>query len=336
MSQGNNKDTGALILSLLITLGLIGGGLWFFGRQFFSRNEQSSVNQSPIGQSAGQSGEQLGGQSTTPPNPDLSLSQIETSQPNPQVLTIDGSVTLVALIKQFQIAYSQVNPAIPTTYGVPDGKPNGSNQGIQNLLKNEVVMAVSSRPIGGSELQAGLQAVPFARDAIAIVVGINNPFQGSLTLAQIKQIYQGQITNWSQVGGSDLPIKVINRPPASGTGSFFKDVVLLGEAFAPDSPNFVTLPRDETTPMLQALENNGIGYTTVAQAVNQQTVRLISIEGVSPADETAIKAGSYPLSRVVYLVVPQKTSQAVKQFIDLVLSAQGQQTVQRVGFLPLK
>lgn len=88
--------------------------------------------------------------------------------------------------------------------------------------------------------------------------------------------------------------------------------------------------------MLKALENNGIGYTTVAQAVNQQTVRLISIEEVSPTDEAAIKAGSYPLSRVVYLVVRQKTSPAVKQFVDLVLSAQGQQTVQRVGFLPLK
>ena len=332
MSQGNNKDTGALIFSLLITLGLIGGGLWFFGRQFFSGKGQSSVNQSPVGQSA----EQGAGQSGTSPNPNISPSQIDTSQPNPQVLTIDGSVTLVALIKQFQLAYSQVNPALPTTYGVPDGKPNGSNQGIQNLLKSEVVMAVSSRPISGSELQAGLQAVPFARDAIAVVVGINNPFQGSLTLAQLKQIYQGQITNWSQVGGSNLPIKVINRPTSSGTGSFFKDAVLLGEAFAPDSSSFITLPRDETTPMLKALENNGIGYTTAAQAVNQQTVRVISIEGVSPTDAAAIKAGTYPLSRVVYLVVTQKTSPAVKQFIDLVLSDQGQQTVQRVGFLPLK
>ena len=234
MSQGNNKDTGALIVSLLVTLGLIGGGLWFFGRQFFSGKEGSTVAQSPVGQS--------GRQSVTPPNPDLSRSQIDTSQADPQVLTLDGSVTLVALIKQFQLAYSQINPALPTTYGVPDGKPNGSNQGIQNLLKNEVVVAVSSRPISGSELQAGLQAVPFARDAIAIVVGTNNPFQGSLTLAQLKQIYQGQITNWSQVGGSNLPIKVINRPTSSGTGSFFKDVVLLGEAFAPESPNFMTLP----------------------------------------------------------------------------------------------
>lgn len=324
MSQGNNKDTGTLIFSLLITLGLIGGGLWFFGRQFFSGTEQSN------------SGQFNSEQSIALPNSNINSSQLNTSQADPQVLAIDGSVTLVALIKQFQLAYSRINPALPTTYGVPDGQPNGSNQGIQNLLKGDVVMAVSSRPISGSELQAGLQAIPFGRDAIALIVGIDNPFQGSLTLAQLKQIYQGEITNWSQVGGSNLPIKVINRPPASGTGSFFKEAVLLGEAFAPDSANFVTLPRDETTPMLKALGDNGIGYTTVAQAVNQQTVRLIPIEGISPTNETAIKEGRYPLSRVVYLVMPQKTSPAVKQFVDLVLSAQGQQTVQRLGFLPLE
>jgi phosphate transport system substrate-binding protein len=323
MSQGNSKDTGALILSLLLTLALIGGGVWFFGRQFLA------------GLGGGQSGSNPLGQAAPPASPNEVSARLNTSEADPAILTLDGSVTLVALIKQFQLAYAQVNPALPSTYGVPDGRPNGSNQGIQNLINGDVVMAVSSRPITGSELQAGLQAVPIARDAIAIVVGIDNPFQGSLTLDQLKQIYQGQITNWSQLGGNNIPIKVINRATTSGTGSFFKDAVLLGENFAPDSQNFVTLPRDETTPMLQALGNNGIGYTTVAQAINQKTVRLIPIQNVSPADVASVRDGRYPLSRVVYLVVRQKTSPAVKQFIDLVLSDQGQQTVDRLGFLRL-
>jgi phosphate transport system substrate-binding protein len=327
MSQGNNKDTLPLIFSLILTLGLIGGGIWFFGRQFLPGAQSSAPSSNPSATGSEQT--------SAPPNP-AQVTQLDTSEADPSVLTLDGSVTLVALIKQFQLAYSQLNPALPTTYGVPDGKPNGSNQGIENLIKGEVVMAVSSRPISGSELQAGLRAIPIARDAIAIVIGINNPFQGSLTLDQLKQIYTGQITNWSQVGGDNIPIKAINRATSSGTGSFFKDAVLLGENFAPDGNNFITLPRDETTPMLQALGNNGIGYTTVSQAVNQQTVRLIPIEGVSPSDAAAVKAGKYSLSRVVYLVVRQKTSPAVKQFIDLVLSEQGQQTVQRLGFSPLK
>jgi phosphate transport system substrate-binding protein len=73
----------------------------------------------------------------------------------------------------------------------------------------------------------------------------------------------------------------------------------------------------------------------VAQAINQKTVRLIPIQNVSPADVASVRDGRYPLSRVVYLVVRKKTSPAVKQFIDLVLSDQGQQTAERLGFLPL-
>jgi phosphate transport system substrate-binding protein len=323
MSQGNSKDTGALFLSLLITLGLIGGGLWYFGRQFIPG----------LGQSVGSQGS--GGQSI-PVNSETGTAQLKTTEANPQVLAIDGSVSLVALIKQFQVAFSQVNPAIPTTYGIPDGQPNGTNKGLENLLNGSVVMAASSRPLQGTEVQAGLQAVPIARDAIAVVVGVNNSFQGSLTLDQLKQIYQGKIINWSQVGGGDAPIKVINRAAASGTGSFFKDVVLLGENFAPDGRDFITLSRDETTPMLRLLGDNGIGYTTVTQAVDQKTIRVLAIDGIQPTDQAAVKDGKYPLSRVLYLVARQPTSPAVKQFIDLALSPQGQQTIQRVGFSPLK
>jgi phosphate transport system substrate-binding protein len=58
----------------------------------------------------------------------------------------------------------------------------------------------------------------------------------------------------------------------------------LGGIFAPDGPNFTTLPRDETTPMLRALGNNGIGYSTVQQVANQQTVRIVPIDGMSPTD----------------------------------------------------
>jgi phosphate transport system substrate-binding protein len=329
MSQGKSKDTGALIAALLITLGLIGGGVWFFGKQI-SGSQLLSGAQNPSRQPEN-------GSASPDQNPIATTApQLDTSQPNPQVLTIDGSVSLVALLKQFQLAYAQVNPNLATTYGLPDGRPNGTNQGIQNLIEKKVAIAVSSRPLNSRERQANLQAVPIARDAIAIVVGSDNPFQGSLTLDQLKQIYQGKITNWSQVGGPNLSIKVINRAASSGTESFFRDVVLLGEAFAPDSDNFVTLPRDETTPMLQALQNNGIGYATVAQVANQKTVRLVAIADVDPTDQAAIKAGKYPLSRIVYLVMPQQTSPAVQEFVDLALSQQGQDLIQRVGFSPLK
>ncbi|MFM7423741.1 MAG: phosphate ABC transporter substrate-binding protein [Elainella sp.] len=341
MTSGKN-DLPALLLTLLITLGLLCGGLWYIGSRLFGR----PTGQPPVAQTSDQASPANPAASPTAPitasptaispaagNPAANLN---TSLPNPSVLGIDGSVTLVALVKQLQTAYLQINPSLPTTYGVPDGKPNGTNSGIQNLLNGQVALAVSSRPLKPEELQAGLQAVPIARDALAVAVGVENPYQGGLTLDQLKQIFQGKITNWSQVGGPDLPIRVINRAADSGTRTFFQDVVLLGEAFAPDGGNITTAERDETTPLLRALGRDSITYSSVTQTENQQTVRTLLIDGLAPTDQTAVKTGTYPISRVTYLVVPQQTSLAVKQFIDLTLSPVGQQIVQRLGFTPIQ
>lgn len=345
MASGKN-DLPALLLTLLLTLGLIGGGLWFFGRRLFSGVNQSSQPQ-PTVQGQSPQGQSPQGQSPASPQPNSPNPAVQTdpiasnlnldaSQANPDVLTIDGSVTLVALIKQLQVAYLQANPNLPTTYGIPDGRPNGTNAGIQNLIDGRTSLAVSSRPLKPEELQAGLIGIPIARDALTVAVGVDNPFQGGLTLDQLKQIFQGRITNWSEVGGPDLPIRVLNRSPDSGTYTFFQDVVLLGEPFAPDGPNVTTAQQDETTPLLRALGQDGITYSTVTQVVNQQTVRVVPIDGISPTDQNAVRTGTYPISRVTYLVVPQQTSPAAKQFIEVALSPQGQQIVQRLGFTPLQ
>jgi phosphate transport system substrate-binding protein len=269
-------------------------------------------------------------------NPVQTASNLDTSVPNPAVISMDGSVTMVKLLKGLQSAYAQKYPNIPTTYGVPDGNPNGSNKGLQGLMSGNLQIAATSRPLNAAEAQAGIQAIPIARDALAIVVGVNNPFKGGLTLQQVSDIYQGKITNWSQVGGENAPIKVLNRSPNSGTADLFKSVVMLGQPFAPDGPNFITFQQDVTTPILRALGSNGIGYTTVAQAENQQTVRILAIDGILPTDRAAVQEGSYPISRSVFLAVPQKTSPAVKDFIDLALSTQGQQIAQRAEFTPLR
>ncbi len=318
--RSNNRETLTLVLSLLITLGLLGFGVWYFRGSLpfgFKQQTQPSASQSGAPQA-------------------FDTSSLDTSLPNPNVLSIDGSVTIVALMKQLQIAFNPVNPSLSTTYGLPNGSPNGTNKGIQNLKDGRVLMAASSRPLRPDEAQAGLVQVPIARDALAVAVGINNPYKGELTIEQLKGIFQGKITNWSQVGGPNLPIKVINRSPDSGTYTFFQEVVLLEEPFAPDSANFTTVKKDETTSILRALGDNGISYSTVSQIENQKTVRFIPINGISPTDKTAIEDGTYPISRVVYLVVPGKTSPAAKQFIDFTISARGQQVVQRVGFIPLK
>ncbi|GAX34915.1 phosphate ABC transporter substrate-binding protein [Nodularia sp. NIES-3585] len=321
-TNSKNREILILALTLLLTGGVLGLGLWYF--KLWPGLIQSPI---PANQSSG---------SQSNPVPSFDLGSLDTSLPNPTVLTIDGSVTIVTIVKQLQVGYNFLNPNLPTTYGMPDGRPNGTNAGLKNLIDGKVLMAASSRPLNGSELSAGIVGVPIARDALAVAVGINNPYKGGLTMEQLRLIFLGQITNWSEVGGPNLPIKVINRSRDSGTHSFFQEAVLSGKSFAPDGGNFSTVENDETTPILRALGNDGISYSTVTQIENQKTVRIIPINGMSPTDKALVKNGTYPISRIVYLAVPRKTSAAVKQFVEFALSPSGQQVVKRAGFIPIQ
>jgi phosphate transport system substrate-binding protein len=316
------KETITLLASFLITAGLLGGGAWIFREPVSKFLNVSSPTATPTS-------------SASPPaiaDAQRATDDLNTSLPNPAILTIDGSVTMVTLIKQLEVAYSRTNPDIPTEYGLPNGRPNGSNKGLQNLLDGKVLMSVSSRPLKPEETQRGVVTRLIAKDALAVAVGINNPYKGDLSMQQLKDIFQGRIVNWSQVGGPNLRIRVINRSPDSGTHTFFRDVVLQGEPFAPEGSNFITVKQDETTPLLRALGNDGITYSTVTQVENQKTVRIVSINGISPIDRDT----GYPISRPLYLVVPQRTSPAVKQFVDLALSSEGQAIVKQNGFIPLQ
>jgi phosphate transport system substrate-binding protein len=347
MAKSGNEGL-VLGLTLLITAGLAGGGYWFFTKNnpnglqsIVNTNPQPPLDNSLTPNNSNSTNNPNNSNSNSNPNNSTSTNNstatasLVTSLPNPSVLNMDGSVTMVALVKRLQTAYAQANLNLPTTFGAPDGKPNGTNVGLANLINGTVAIAASSRPLKPTEIESGLVGVPIARDALAIVVGIDNPYTGGLTLEQLRGIFQGKITNWSQVGGTDQPIKVINRAVESGTRSFFKEAVLLGSDFASNGANFMTLPRDETTSMLQALGKNGIGYSTVQQVANQKTVRVMAIDGVAPTDVSATRSGVYPISRVILLVAKKETSPAVKEFIDLALSATGQKIVQQVGFIPL-
>jgi phosphate transport system substrate-binding protein len=275
----------------------------------------------------------------------VTIESVDASLPNPQVLTMDGSVTMVKMIKLLRNGYAQVNPNVPTTYGFDtsgqpkdgdDVRPTGSSSGLKNLKDQRVLMVATSRPLKPDEAQAGIRAIPIARDAIAVVVGINNQFQGSLTKSQLRDIYTGRITNWADLGGANLPIKVYNRSSDSGTQSFFKDDVLLDEKFALEGSNFKTWERDETTAVLRVLGNDGIYYTTVSQAERQELVRVVPIDGISPLNRKAILDRTYPIVRYVYLAIPKQTSPAVKQFIEFALSPEGQRIVDQAEFIKVK
>ncbi|MFM9266472.1 phosphate ABC transporter substrate-binding protein [Tychonema sp. BBK16] len=231
------------------------------------------------------------------------------------VVKIDGSTSMVTinlnLKNGFQTKFSG------TTV---ETKANGSANGIKDLVAGTADIAAISQPLTAQEKSQGLAEVPVALDAIALVVGVNNPFKGGLTSAQVQEIFKGTTQDWSKVGGLAGPIKVINRPEVSGTHQTFKEQVLKGGNFGTGS-NITTLDRDVTTPLLQALGNNGIGYATFAQVVNQKTVRVLPIDGATP------DAGNYPYKRQLYYAYKNPPTQAVKDFLGYATSPDGQKAM---------
>ena len=188
------------------------------------------------------------------------------------------------------------------------------------MLAGTADIAAISTALKPEDQAKGLAAVPVALDRIAIVVGTSNPFQGGLTSAQVQDIFKGTAQDWSKVGGPAGLIKVINRPEISGTHQTFKEQVLGGGSFG-SGPNVTTLDRDATTPLLQALGNNGIGYATFAQVVNQKTVRVVLVDG------TTTDAPNYRYQRQLYYAYKNPPTQAVKDFLGYATSDEGKKAM---------
>ena len=288
------------IVFILLALLLLGGGYWFF----FMRNPTSSVNTADSGTPRIETSPVTSSEFTAP-----------TTVPSGTTVRIDGSTSMVQINQNLKRGFEGQFPGTSIATNA-----NGSDVGIQALLSNSVDVAGVSRPLSPQEQGQGLVAMPVATDAIAVVVGNANSFNKGLTSAQVKGIFQGQINNWSAVGGTPGTIRVINRPTISGTYQAFKELVLLGSNFGATS-NITTLQRDATTPLLQALGKDGIGYATYAQIANQRTVRALAI------DDTTPDSSNYPYQRDLYYAYKQPPSPAVQAFLGYASSPQGQQAL---------
>lgn len=302
------------IVYILLVLLLGGAAYWWFGKRHTPTavidNAQVTNPQNPNVQTA-----------TPPPPPPATAPNFalpETVPPGTTV-TVRGSTSMVAVNESLKQDFQGLFPGTTVITSA-----TGSTNGIEAVLSGNADLAAVSRPLTPEEANQGLVAVPVAGDAIALVVGVGNPFGQGLTQQQVVGIFTGQITNWSQIGGPDKPIRVLNRPPESGTRQAFAEIVLNGASFG-NTPNITTLERDATTPMLRMLEDDGIGYATAAQIFNQSTVRPVAINGLTPA------APQYPYTRTLSYVYQAPPNPAVQAFLGYALSPAGKQAILTAG-----
>lgn len=206
----------------------------------------------------------------------------------------------------------------------------GSGQGVDALLKDKTELAGISRPIEAKERALGLRFFIIGYDAIGVVVHKDNPIK-QLSMEQLKNIFAGKITNWSEVGGKNAPIEVVIEKLAEkrATQIVFTEIVfdtktLIGtyskEAIEVDAPidevNYV-----KTHP-------NAITAASMVFVKNSPEVQALNINGVDAVDKN-IADGSYQISRPLVLVTKEKLSPHLLQFLNYVYSKEAQAIVNK-------
>lgn len=234
-------------------------------------------------------------------------------------VTTDGSTSMEKVIGALGEAF-QNDTGIGFTYN-----PTGSGSGIKAVSEGRCDIGLSSRDLKEEEKAAGLQATVLAYDGIAIIVHPENPVS-DLSLETIAQIYTGEITNWSEVGGNDAEIVLIGREAGSGTRDGFESIT--GTEDVCQYRQELTSTGDVITTVSQ--NSGAIGYASVASV--KDSVKALDVDGVTATEET-IKNGSYVVQRPFVLVTKKDAalSEAAQKFYDYITSVDANDIISAAG-----
>lgn len=246
-------------------------------------------------------------------------------------ITITGSTTVLPIAQRCAEVYMQKNSS-KTGITVNGG---GSSVGIAALIDKRTDIANASRNIKDKEItkakERGVTPVGtvVAKDGLAIIVNKGVDSVKEIDIETIRAIYRGDITNWSELGGTDKEIVIISRDTASGTYETFEKRVMQKEKVLSDAlmlaSNKSVLAAVTQTPY--SIGYVGIGYISAE-------VDVLTVEGVFPT-KRSVNDGSYKISRSLYMYTNGKPSGDIKSFLDFILSAEGQKIVGEVGYVPL-
>jgi len=247
-------------------------------------------------------------------------------------LVIKGSDTLGAkLVPQLAEEFKAQHP--DTTFNIA---AEGSTTGIAAIIDGTAQIGMASRPTKPEEV-AGAKAkgVNFketivANDGIAVIVNSANPVK-SLTKKQVEQIFTGDVTDWSAVGGSGGKISIYTRNTSSGTYSEFKELAMKKRDYAPDSQK---MAGNEQIAQEVGKNPNGVGYVGLAYT-KAGGIKVVAIDGATPSKESVL-AKKYPYARPTFYYTNGEPSGLAKQFVDFTVSDAGQKIVEQVGFVPIK
>ncbi|MEM9264175.1 MAG: substrate-binding domain-containing protein [Cyanobacteria bacterium P01_F01_bin.13] len=194
----------------------------------------------------------------------------------------------------------------------------GADRAIQALIDGDSDLAAISRPLSADESAQGLSAVDVNRIKIAIIVGENNAFSDSLTSEQFAQIFRGEITDWSEVGGPAGAIRLVDRPDVSDTRLALAPYPVFQAAKFATGGGAAQLDTDNTADLAKELGADGISYALVSEVDDLNGVRVLPMHKTLPTDPR------YPFSQPFSFVYKGEPSPAVAAFLGYAVGEPGQ------------
>ena len=234
-----------------------------------------------------------------------------------------GSTSMKNVIAALTEGFAEVEPGVTVSYD-----PTGSGAGITGATDKTLDIGLSSRGLKDEE-KNDVDGTVIALDGIAIIVNKDSKVE-DLTVDQLKQMFTGEITNWSEVGGDDGEIVLIGREAGSGTRDGFESIVDVK-----DSCKYAQ-ELTATGAVISAVEANplAIGYASLS-AVGD-TVKMVTVGGVECSEET-VKNGSYEVQRPFVFVTNKSVtlSEQAQAFFDFATSADAADLIRTAGAVPV-
>jgi len=239
-------------------------------------------------------------------------------------VSTNGSTSMERVVGNLAEAFMSENPDVTITYDA-----TGSGTGIECASNGACDIGLASRDLSDSE--TGLTAIPVALDGIAVIV---SPGAGvdDLRLDDVRAIFTGEVTNWSEIGGADLPISCIGRESGSGTRDGFESVTGTEDACVLDQE------LTSTGAVITAVSSssNAIGYVSLSTVETNESVQVVTIDGIACTEQTVID-GSYPIQRPFVLVIREdaELSEAARAFVDFATSDSAADLIRDAGAIPV-
>lgn len=235
-------------------------------------------------------------------------------------VSTDGSTSMEKVIGALGESFKAQNAGVTFTYN-----PTGSGSGITAVSEVRCDIGLSSRALKDDEKASGLKETILAYDGIAIIVNPQSKVE-DLTVEQIKKIYTGEITNWSEAGGADGEIVLIGREAGSGTRDGFESITDTKDKCKYRQE--LTSTGDVITTVAQ--NPNAIGYASLASV--KDTVKALKVGGVTPTEDT-VKDGSYVVQRPFVLVTKEGTplSETAQKFFNYATSSSASEIISKAG-----